>query len=267
MNESLVLSGADFRQVVGGFRLLFTILDGARSEDSVLGNTSRRLKKDQDNVGNLVVCVLGKDCPLKAGQGLHIAGDLTKFNIVSSTAREYKEGWATSPFGGPGTPHLIVLNGGPDPEHHYVSIALVFLNVATKFADFELIYEWIEANVRLLGRGQNSLVDELFTAYVRVRADGKFDMDEGFIRVFLDSRSKVAEYSGFANLIGGANMQDLQQQMRLSAMKDIAHYQSTAQDVIDKYGLSEKNIFEVAERFGHIMTNTIFMAKRPRDPF
>lgn len=259
VNESLVLSGTEFRLVVTAFNLVSAMLDAAKSEDSVLGNTARRLKKDQDNVANLVVCVLSKSCRLKRGEALHMSGDLSKIDIVSADGgKRYKIGWASSQFAGPGTPHILILNGGPRTD--YVSLTLNILNVATKFADFELIREWIEANIKLLEQGRGP--DELFASYVRRRGSDRFEIDEGFMRVFLDSRAAVAESTGFGAFLDRNIVRELQVGRREMAMKDIARYEHVARPIVNKFNLNKDNIIETAERFGHVMTDTIFQAGR-----
>jgi hypothetical protein len=250
-------SGAKSATILYATRLVSTVLSNNSGKDSPLGNTASRLDRFEVDEKSLLICVLSKGCRLTFGNAIHLAinpnFEVVPFNTVPGAST--KPGWAhVEGLPMESVPRIIIMNGGPNLEA--VTWATNFLHEATHFADFELIGEWIEANLKLLkNRG---MPDEIFTNYVRISSTGdKIRIDEGFLRIFLESRAYAAEVSGFSNLVQRAFFLTMQREQRRRTIEDIQSFKTVTESAAEKLNISEQNIFEVGERMGRIMNATI----------
>lgn len=260
--ELMLASGMKLRDVYIANALLEKIAQKNRGKSSVLGNTVTRLDLFKRNERELLICVMSSSCRLTYGNALHLALNNKDFAIVpfqTSDGMTSKPGWMSGGEGIPLTdfPRVIVMNGGSST--HSASWVANFLHEATHFADFQLVSEWIKANVTLIASG--SMPDELFSTYVHAGANGRFEVDEGFMRVFLESRAYAAELSGFLNLVPRAEFKSMQDEQRRQAMADVRSFDVVTQFASQKLNLSEGNVFEVGERLGRSMIDSIRKAK------
>lgn len=230
-------------EIQKGTEIIFAILRDHRGEDSVLGNMAARFDEIGKNEKNILVCVLDGNCRLAAGGAMHWVATGGRFTIRALNDKDHDVL----------TSHLLLFNGGHAVNG--VNWAMQFLQEFTHFADFMLISDWLNANVALLQRGE--MPDELFANYARIRGYDSIDVDEGFLRVFLESRSYASPIAGFRTMMSQTNLKDVEFLARKHAMDDIYSYRGVTKLVVEKYRLRIENIFQTGERWGRTMSETI----------
>lgn len=214
-----------------------TLIDTLNSPDPILRNLAQRTMAVMDAPDRLLICVTESSCPLRFGRALH-AAPVNSFDIGSIVKAEVsgrKPGWlgarASRVSGGP----RMILMSSPEPgSTEDLNAATAFIHEATHYADFDLIEIWIDLCLQSKSR------DPLFLKYVRVGSDGRATIDEGFLRVFLESRAYYAEIAAFAK---DMDVRQILAEQAVLAMKDIHAFSNVTANVVKEYGLTDKNIF------------------------
>ncbi len=254
------------------------VIEGNLGNKTALGNTATRLKKESGGGEVPFVCILGKGSSLKFSPygthfscmngGFEIAPFLSQNRRANRPDRtdsievEVKEDLKK------GISHFILMSGISNPQE-LVPWILSYFELATKFADFELLTEWIQANTALSKSGNP--VDNLFDKVVWMTEDGVYHVDEGFLRLFLISRGNSARWMANSEL--ATNFADLnifeassivETREKHAALKDIRSFKAITEPVVRMFKLSEDNVFELGEGMGVLMMDTIENARTIR---
>jgi hypothetical protein len=233
-------------------------LQATPDPDHVLNQVRNHLRSASTDEKRLLICVM-ENCRLES-PALHLAlgGGFNITPFQSNGQPSLKPGWFHAHGEQPVEYRRAILLGRISSQST-IEWANRFIHEATHFSDFELTQKWIDANIELLKRGRTP--DELFSNFVRVKEDGRrIDLDEGFFRAFLESRAYYAEFAGPRKLFGSI-YDEMNPHDRRMAMDDIRDFSGVTAAVVQKYHLTESNIFEAGDRFGREMAATIREAK------
>jgi hypothetical protein len=227
----------------------------ANPPDPIWRNLAERLRTAANSGDKLILCVVAKQCdlPLAAGS-IHAFTD-GSFDIAPF-GKNPKE---TKRIRGLSLqeevrrrPDLLILNG------RFQDVT-GFLHEGTHFADFRLVQDWLKANLELVARGEPR--DAMFKRFVRQGDDGRLVVDEGFLRIFLESRAYGVQ-AGIPRLAGAPEREGLAyvNELRAIAMRELEGYAEITRDTMRGFGLSEENIFERGIQLGIDMEATIARA-------
>lgn len=225
-------------------------LEENKNRDNVLGAAYKFLLQYQSDPHTLIICVFEGTCHMNMGTVFIPDESITEMGRFGHPQTQI-------PLDKP-IPNLILMNGGATPYAWQnlpgppaavaLGWAIDFLSAAVSFADYKLVTEWIDANVRLLKAQERS--DELFDRYARVIPKPK--VDYGFYRAFTASHAAAAALAVYP---GGADLQ------RELAMFEITAAQGEMDHVIRHFNLSLDNIVEFGHRITREMNATILRAK------
>lgn len=278
------LEGAGFpakilQQSIG---LVDELLSDHRIADPILRQTVAAMQTANEN--NLLYAVVGGKRSLRR-TAFHVPGDIP-FGIVpfKSGPNQARPKLTDHPsvealrHGNEAIPDLVATNQlGIGTPGQGVGWFEDFIHENTHHADIWLLANWIEANRKLLRAGEQP--DTLYREYVRI-SGGEIEVDEGFVRVFLETR---AEKAGFEALKWLEHHFELpsdpqaqaegEKQARLNAWRAI-NYRTFVQRItfqpaltkpaIAALKINQNNVFEVAELFGRTIDETLHRAKEVR---
>jgi hypothetical protein len=260
LKQLMKKSGVRNREVQIGVSMIESVLENNIKKTGILANTAKRLRGAMTDTNKLVLCALSPGCSLIHGDALHAA--ITRpFKIVPLEKVEgesVKPGWMEAkgiiPKISP-SQRVIILSYG-DASIRWI---LNFFHESTHFADFDLVTEWLNANLKGIAKG--GWGDETFRRFARIN-DNELEIDEGFLRIFLESRAYNGEVAAFKHLIPIDGFKQLEEHQRKEAMKDIEEFKPITQSAARQMALSESNVFEVGEKLGEMMETTIAMSAR-----
>lgn len=244
--------------------LLIEIFFGSHSGKELLTETGLRINRVLQNEDELLICILNEDCHLKQGSSafLSMSSDLhpSRFEPLHEPLEElFKRKRSTTVLSNDdgGGPSVLVFESGN--EQKPTEFVLQLIHEATHFADLKLTKEWIKANLALLEMDQ-SLGDRYFKTYVRINPEGKIEIDEGFLRFFLESRAHYTELEPIKRVAQRKLFLDLYQQQSHEAMMDIKKGTPHAERVIHELKVDESNVLQRGIQIGKAFKETIDLA-------
>ena len=260
----LTASGAG-PETIRATGFLFQSLLGLAPPGHIFESILRRLLAVSGEEKKLLFCVVSGDCKLKHGGAVHVSTQ-TQFEIrapeVSTSdgnsryLRGYqKPGWLRERFVTKPEGELfgsaILIQGGPSQTPVELLIRLV--HETAHAADFALVAEWISANLKLVAHKREP--DPLFQAFVRNEESARPVVNEGFFRVFLESRGYAVESLTLTTLMGGETQHD--SRLRHAVFEDFGAFSSVTDPIVRTLRISTDNVFEVGMTFGQTMEATI----------
>lgn len=225
---------------------------------------SNGLLQDGDQTTGLQValCILGKNCKSKHGGASHasISPDREIFDIVPfQKPNEWDPNhWAqVTSLDGNKPQRIIVLDNNPeDIPHLWVK---KFFGMLSRQSSFELITYWIKANESRLNAKKEP--DSLFLRYVRKNGD-RWELDEGFLRVFLQACAADTEAEAFESLLlrQGLPLNQVAQFRgfdRENVWRDMEQFGDITKRVIIDEGITAENALDAGNRILEKMVETI----------
>jgi hypothetical protein len=250
--------------------VLFSKLLSTAPNGHIINEVYTRLIKSQDDANSLLMCVTAQQCRPKFGQAIHVASQ-TNFDIVPfeigkeptpwgrlmrTLRKDEKPGWYLGTIFTKPAHRAIVVKGG----NNIGSLDWVggLIHEATHAADFEIVSDWIQANIKLQGRGKEP--DNLFKTFVRVSKE-KPEINEGFMRVLIESRAYMAEAEGITALTPPEFTSQGMKFYRVQVMKDFKDFSKVTSPVMDYFGgIHKDNVFEIATMLSQRINLTIQQA-------
>jgi hypothetical protein len=232
-------------------------LNSSENPRSLISQLRDRLQT-ADNEERLLVCILG-NCQMTT-PAMHVAVQ-TPFSIApfhDVVGKTKKLGWykdrSTVPVG---FYRAIVIGRSRNETPVYYTSN--FIHEAMHFADFDLINDWINASLTLVQNHQQT--DELFRLHVQIRNSVPV-IDEAFLRVFLESRAYNVESMIFKKQLGPIRYKTTRIILSREAMKDYSDFDPITAPIVAQYSITSANVFDLGERFGRTMLDTIDHAKK-----
>ena len=240
MREIMLAAGVPEREIANTQSMINKILEyGLKSENPVLHNTVERIVAAEDNQKKLLVCFLSNECSMAPGSRLF-----------------------PNPGGFPSTPKLPTLMVLGGKEMRSSEFIVKFLEDGAHFADYELMKEWIDANRAFLKSGLPP--DKYFKRFVTL-IDDRVQVDEGFERVFMESRSHNASAEAYGGMLPPAAIKSFLKVNRKRAINQIQEYSTITAAAVADLGVEEESIFEVGIRLGRTMEDSANALKKAKE--